>query len=133
MVSIRRSDRSHNATALGRLDGSHPCHILFILQCNATNLSAIMGSSLLLVTVPAVSAAGDDDELDDQKAAAVETAVAAPDTVADFDLAAYHALLARDDAPTVRGCMFGSACACHWLRARRRASLQACQSHTWHW
>ena len=51
----------------------------------------------------AVSAAGDDDELDDQKAAAVETAIAAPDTVADFDLGAYHARLARDNAPTVRG------------------------------
>ena len=55
----------------------------------------------LSLTLPAVSAAGDDDELDDQKAAAVETAIAAPDTVADFDLGAYHARLARDNAPTV--------------------------------
>jgi len=52
--------------------------------------------------VSPVSAAGDDDELDDQKAAVVETAIAAPDTVADFDLGAYHARLARDNAPTVR-------------------------------
>ncbi len=56
-----------------------------------------------------MSAAGDDDELDDQKAAAVETAIAAPDTVADFDLASYHAQLARDNAPTVR-CSIAGTC-----------------------
>ena len=52
--------------------------------------------------LPAVSAAGDDEELDDQKAAAVETAMSAPETVAEFDLGAYHARLARDAEPTVR-------------------------------
>ena len=59
-----------------------------------------------------MSAAGDDDELDDQKAAAVETAMAAPDTVADFDLGAYHARLAQDNAPTVR-CRFALVELCH--------------------
>jgi hypothetical protein len=48
-----------------------------------------------------VSAAGDDDELDDQKAAAVENAIGAPDTIADFDLGAYYSRLSRQGSPTV--------------------------------
>ena len=49
----------------------------------------------------AVSAAGDDDELDDQKAAAVENAIGAPETIADFDLGTYHARLSQQGSPTV--------------------------------
>ena len=65
----------------------------------------------------AVSAAADDDELDDQKAAAVETAMNAPETVADFDLGAYHAKLARDGGPTV--CLITSVSSRHCMYIKR--------------